>query len=472
MMADIEAGEGVARALERQHCSFASEGTPSAMVRRAHLAQLDKLLVGGEEALVEAVSADFGLRSPVETRLTDLFLVHAQIALAKRKLGRWLRRRRVPTPIYLWPGSSQIRPQPLGVVGIIGAWNYPIATLLSPMVCALAAGNRVILKPSEQAPRTADTIARLVAEHFSPETVTTILGGPDVAAAFAASPFDHIVFTGSGEVGRRVAAAAAPNLTPVTLELGGKSPAILDAGCNLEAAASAIAFGKLLNAGQTCVGVDYVLAPKAMHAPLAAALRRRFNAMFPTWPAGSDYTHIISQRHFDRLNAILADAVAKGAIPMRLPASAWTRGRSFTPTLLFEVNESMRVMNEELFGPLLPIVACETAEDAIRYINARDKPLALYWFGRNRTARDKVLEQTFSGGATVNGTATHVFHRALPFGGVGPSGMGEYFGEAGFRRFSKEKAVFTHGPFSTLPLLAPPYSPQTETWLRLMRRLL
>lgn len=347
-LADIEALETVSIKLAQQQKAFARNGTPSAAERRALLASLVRLLTENEVEIIDAVAADFGVRAHVETRLTDLLLIHAQIALTSRKLGRWMKPRRVPTPMYLWPGRSKVVPQPLGVVGIIGAWNYPVATLLAPMVCAIGAGNRVILKPSEQAPRTAETMARLLAQYFEPETVTTILGGPEVASEFANSQFDHIFFTGSGAIGRRVAVAAAENLVPVTLELGGKSPAIIDPGCKIETAINAIAFGKFLNAGQTCVGVDYIIAPKGFHEPVVTALQNRFNTMFPNFPASTDYTHILTQRHFDRLQAILDDAIAKGARAIRLSTSSAATGRAFPPTVLLDVNDSMRVMNEEI----------------------------------------------------------------------------------------------------------------------------
>jgi coniferyl-aldehyde dehydrogenase len=465
-------GQSMAALLKAQRQAFQLEDTPSAAKRRALLAQLREMLRAGEAELTAAVADDFGVRSAVETRLTDLFLVRAQLELAVRKLGGWMRCRRVPTPIYLWPGTSQVLPQPLGCIGVIGTWNYPIATVLAPAVCAIAAGNRVMLKPSEQSPRTSAVLARLIGECFLPEVMTCVLGGVEVAAEFAATPFDHLVFTGSGGIGRQVAIAAAANLTPVTLELGGKCPAILDPGCDLEAAVIGIAFGKFLNAGQTCVGVDYILAPRAMHAALAEALQRRFAVMFPQWPAGDDYTHIISERHFVRLRELVQDASAQGATATTLGDTTTLRGRAFPPTLLTDVHDNMRVMREEIFGPILPIVACEDREAAIAYVNARDKPLALYWFGRDRAARERVVRQTYSGGVTINGAATHVFQRNLAFGGVGASGIGEYFGEAGFRRFSKLKSIFRHGIVNPIALLSPPYTARTSRLISWMGRLL
>lgn len=469
MTIQVAIEQGVAKDLARQRQRFFAEGSPSAAERRARLSAMRRLLIDGEAELVAAVSEDFGLRSPVETRLTDFFLVRAQLERAHRKVARWMRERRVPTPLYLWPGRSHIQPQPLGVVGVIGTWNYPIATVLAPAIGALAAGNRVIAKPSEQTPRTAEVLSALIAKHFSADVFTTVLGGAETAAELAAAPLDHLVFTGSAAIGRKVAASAAPNLTPVTLELGGKCPAILDPGCDLEAAVAAIAFGKFLNAGQTCVGVDYVLAPLAMHEALVEALKRRFAEMFPAWPSSDDYTHIASKRHFDRLTDLVDDARGRGA--QVIPISPAGRGRAFRPTVVLNAAEDARMMQEEIFGPILPIVACESADEAIAYVNAGEKPLALYWFGRNAATRDLVLQRTFSGGATINGAATHVFQRDLGFGGVGASGMGEYFGETGFRRFSKEKAVFTHGPINPISLLSPPYSARTDKLLSLLEKL-
>ena len=430
------------------------------------------LLKHGESDLAKAISADFGNRSRIETRLTDIMLVVSQAKTASRNLARWSRMRRVPTPIYLWPGASRVLPQPLGVVGVIGAWNYPVATVLGPAICALAAGNRVLTKPSEQAPRTAETLARMIADNFDPEIISTVLGGAEVSARFASLSFDHLVFTGSGAIGRKVAAAAAANLTPVTLELGGKCPAILDPSCHLEQAVTALLFGKFLNAGQTCVGVDYVLAPLALRERLVAALRKRVVEAFPNWADNPDYTHIISKRRFARLDELLIDARAKGATIISLVPASPADGCVFPPTVVLGATDEMLLMREEIFGPILPIVACENHEEAIKYVSLRDKPLALYWFGRDASIRDQVLTRTYSGGVTVNAAVMHVFQQNFGFGGVGASGMGEYLGETGFRRFSKEKPIFIQRRPSALKLLAPPYSRGAELLLGLFRRLL
>jgi coniferyl-aldehyde dehydrogenase len=403
----------------------------------------------GEAQLAEAISADFGNRSRIETRLTDILLVVSQTKLALRRIARWSRTRRVTTPIYMWPGTSKLLPQPLGVVGVIGAWNYPVATILGPAGCALAAGNRVVLKPSEQAPRTAEVLAGMIADRFAPEVLSVVLGGTDVATRFAALKFDHLVFTGSGAVGRKVAAAAAANLTPVTLELGGKCPAILDTSCNLDEAVSALLFGKFLNAGQTCIGVDYVLCPQAMQERLVLALRKCVTAAFPNWAENPDYTHILSQRHLARLEALLADARAKGASVQPLVPEMRSNGRAFQPTVVLGATEAMRLTQEEIFGPILPIVTCQTHDDAIAYINSREKPLALYWMGRNARIRDQVMAKTFSGGATVNGAVMPVYQQNFGFGGVGPSGMGEYLGGLVFAA-SRRRSQFTYNVARTL----------------------
>jgi coniferyl-aldehyde dehydrogenase len=291
-------------------------------------------------------------------------------------------------------------------------------------------------------PRTAEILSRMIADDFNPEVISTILGGSDISASFASLKFDHLVFTGSGAIGRKVAAAAAANLTPVTLELGGKCPAILDPSCNLEQAVTALLGGKFLNAGQTCVGVDYVLAPIAMQERLVAALRKRIIEAFPNWADNPDYSHIASKRRFSRLEELPTDARAKGARVISLVRASRPDGRVFPPTVVLDATDDMHLMREEIFGPIMPIIACENHDEAIEYVNLRDKPLALYWFGHDARKRDEVLSRTYSGGVAVNGAVTHVFQQKFGFGGVGASGMGECLGETGFRRFSKEKPIF------------------------------
>ncbi|MCL2715750.1 MAG: aldehyde dehydrogenase family protein, partial [Alphaproteobacteria bacterium] len=367
-------------------------------------------------------------------------------------------------------------PQPLGVVGIIAPWNYPLQLTLAPAIGAIAAGNRVIIKPSELAPGFAALLRELIAERFEPtELVVTGIEG-EVGKAFAALPFDHLVFTGSPRVGRLVAEAAGRNLTPVTLELGGKSPVIVDPSADLDQAASRIAYGKLLNAGQTCIAPDYVLVPEASLAVFAQKLRAQIGQMFGTDPANDDYSSIISDQHYARLEALVADAAARGAqIMQAAPADdpAWKTRRKFPPTLVVgggvESLADMAIMQEEIFGPLLPVMSCRDANEAIAFINGRDRPLALYWFGRDAAARDEVLVRTVSGGVTVNDCLFHFAQANQPMGGVGVSGSGAYHGKWGFDSFSKLKPVFYRSPLNMFSDLYPPYGSAVARLEKLMR---
>jgi coniferyl-aldehyde dehydrogenase len=334
----------------------------------------------------------------------------------------------------------------VGVVGIIAPWNYPLYLCAAPLVEVLAAGNRAIVKPSELTPRFADLFAKLVGDAFREDEVAVVTGGPEVARALSELPLDHLVFTGSTAVGRLVAQAAAKNLTPVTLELGGKSPAIVDETADFSRAVPRITWGKLFNAGQTCIAPDYALVPAPRLNEFVDAVRRRAAESYPLGPADPWYTSIINDRHFARLSALVEDARGRGATVVEVgpdgarpdPAS-----RKLPPTLVVGADRTMRVMQEEIFGPVLPVVPYTTLEGAIRFVNESDRPLALYWFGSDAGRRDEVLSNTISGGVTVNDCMLHIVQGNLPFGGVGPSGIGAYHGEHGFRRFSHERAVFT-----------------------------
>jgi coniferyl-aldehyde dehydrogenase len=368
--------------------------------------------------------------------------------------------RRVTPTWFLLPARARVMYQPLGVVGVIGAWNYPLLLSLSPLVGALAAGNHVMVKPSEIAPRSAALMARILAERFAPERVAVVTGGPDVAAAFSALPFDHLIFTGSTRVGRLVMRAAAENLTPVTLELGGKSPAIVHDSYALGTAAERIMAGKLYNAGQTCVAPDYVLVPRAHLGAFRDTLERTARQLYPSLVANADYTRIATPAHWRRLTALVDEASSRGAsITTVNPAgeSFTVENRVFPPTIVVAAPDDAGVMDEEIFGPILPLVPYDTLDDAIAYVNARPRPLALYYFdGEGRRVR-RVLEETTSGGVTVNDVVFHLGQDNLPFGGVGPSGMGHYHGFDGFQTFSKMKGVMIQSRWSPLSLVRPPY---------------
>lgn len=445
---------------------------PSLAERRGRLVRLRALISEHEAQFRDAISADFGHRCATETTIAETLFVLGEVRHAAKHLKQWMTPQRVPTTLQFFPAKNRLIPQPLGVVGIVAPWNYPLQLTLAPAVAAIAAGNRAMIKPSELTPRFAALLRETVASRFD-ATELTVTGIDDgVAEAFAALPFDHLIFTGSTRVGRLVAEAAGRNLTPVTLELGGKSPAIVDRSADLDQAAARIAYGKLLNAGQTCIAPDYVLAPADSAETFATKLQAHMRRMYGTDPENPDYTSIISDRHYARLEQLVADAAAKGARVVQ-PASAdqpaWKSRRKFPPTIVVGATPDMRVMQEEIFGPVLPVLGCAGTAEAIAFINGRDRPLALYWFGTDNVARDEVLSRTVSGGVTVNDCLFHFTQANQPMGGVGASGNGAYHGEWGFRTLSKLKPVFYRSPFNRLADLYPPYGKTIARLEKIMR---
>ncbi|HEY2675820.1 MAG TPA: coniferyl aldehyde dehydrogenase [Steroidobacteraceae bacterium] len=456
--------------LRAQQKAFQSQMLPSRAVRVDRLNRLSRLIESHSAEFSRAISEDFGTRSPTEIRITETLMLQSGIRHAIRHLARWMKPQRVSTALAYRPGKSMIMRQPLGVIGIISPWNYPLQLALAPLIGALAAGNRAMIKPSEMTPLFSKALASAIAASFAPEEVAVVTGDAAVGKLFAALPFDHLVFTGSTAIGREVAQAAAKNLTPVTLELGGKSPAIIDASCDLDTVIDRIAWGKLINAGQTCIAPDYMLVPRRNVDRFVQALRKSMMAMYPTFRSNPDYSGIITDRHLKRLRELIDDARARGATVVELEPSvdAAPAGRQLPPTLLLNVGDNMRVMNEEIFGPILPIVPYDTVQDALAYVNGRERPLALYWFGNDRAVRDQVLSSTIAGGVSVNDTLMHIAQEKLPFGGVGASGQGHYHGEFGFRQFSKEKPVFIQSRFSGGGIIRPPYKPSLDrilSWL-------
>jgi acyl-CoA reductase-like NAD-dependent aldehyde dehydrogenase len=373
--------------------------------------------------------------------------------------------------IWFRPGRARIIPQPLGVVGIIVPWNYPLFLAISPLAAALAAGNRVMLKMSEFTPRTGELLAELIARHFTADDVAVVLGDAAVGADFARLPFDHLLFTGSTKVGHDIMRMAADNLTPVTLELGGKSPVIVGPDYPLEKAAERIMVGKLLNAGQTCIAPDYVLLPAGREQEFVDAARTVVARCFPAMATTPDYTSIINERHYQRLQGYVSDAQERGARiePLSMAAADATQ-RKLPPLALLDVNDDMRVMQDEIFGPLLPVLPYADLDAAISYVNRHPRPLALYYFGHDGAARDRVLNETVAGGVTVNDTILHIAQEELPFGGVGPSGMGQYHGIEGFRTFSKQKAVFYQSGLNGMALFNPPYGALFERLTKFLIR--
>ena len=461
------------RLLLVQRSAFEAERYPGVATRRDRLERLRRIVTQDESRFVAAIERDFGHRSAHETRLAELYIVGAEARHAIRRLSRWMKPRRVATPWHLLPASARIMHQPVGVVGIISPWNYPVQLALAPAVAAIAAGNRVMLKPSELTPATSSLLAELVSASFREDEFAVVEGDADIGQAFSALAFDHLFFTGSTAVGRKVAQAAAANLTPVTLELGGKSPAVFDATADFASSVPRLMVGKLLNAGQTCIAPDYALVPAARLDEFIAAATATVHDLYPQVSTNPDYTSIVNARHFARLTGLLDDARSKGARIMPLgEAGARTDAtpRRLVPTLVAGVTDDMAIMREEIFGPLLPIETYSTPDDAIAKINARPHPLALYWFGADRRHCERMLRQTLAGGVTVNDTLWHFAHEGLPFGGVGASGSGQYHGEHGFVTFSKAKPVYAQSRFAPTRLLYPPYGRVFERVLALLKR--
>jgi coniferyl-aldehyde dehydrogenase len=431
---------------------------PDYRQRRDDLQRLRNVLKRRLEEMADTVSADFGHRSRHETLIADGMTVLNEIDHLSRHLRRWMKPQRVGVGWRFWPARAEVRAEPVGVVGVISPWNYPVNLALIPLATAIAAGNHVYLKPSEHTPRTAEFLRSLLAEVFPPDRVAVVMGGADVAGAFAGLPFDHLVFTGSTAVGRKVMAAAAPNLTPVTLELGGKSPAIVCRDYPVEQAAARLATGKWFNGGQTCIAPDYILVDADRRDALVQALRDQIQARYGDLQDARDYTRIINDGQFVRLSGYLDDARARGLEIIPLAGNGDAQRRLFPPTLILEPGDDARVMQEEIFGPILPIRSVGSLDEAIAYINAHDRPLALYPFSHDRAEVEKILRSTLAGGVTVNDTVLHFGINALPFGGIGPSGMGAYHGRAGFDAFSKALPILWQSRRAGSDLLKPPYS--------------
>jgi len=456
--------ENLRALLDAQRAAF-MRGAPDHRARMRALAALRDALHAREDELVRAVSDDFGGRAHEETLLLELFPLYDQIRHARRHLKRWMRRRSVPSAWFLKPSRAFYQYQPLGVVGVIGAWNYQLLLTMGPLIDAIAAGNHVLVKPSEITPRSAEVLREIIESAFPAEYVACVTGGADLASAFTQLPFDHLFFTGSTHVGQMVMQAAAGNLTPVTLELGGKSPTIIHESYPLARAADRIVLAKLLNAGQTCVAPDYVLLPAGKEAAWEEEARRVVKSLYPRLADNPDYTRIVSDRHFARLRGAIDDAAAKGARVVELnpgggPVAAGDR--VIPPTLVFSPTDEMTVMREEIFGPVLPVVTYRTLDEAIAYVNARPRPLALYYFDENDGRVDQVLARTISGGVTINDCVYHLGQHNLPFGGVGPSGMGHYHGFDGFVTFSKKRGVMVQRRFASTAILHAPYKGRTR----------
>ena len=438
----------------QQH-AYAAQPMPSAEQRIAWLRALREVLVSEQKLLGETISADFSHRSHAETLLAELMPSLEGIDYACKRIKRWMKPVKRKVGIAFQPASAQVVFQPLGVVGVIVPWNYPLFLSIGPLTGALAAGNRVMIKMSEHTPRTAQLLKELLARVFPEDLVCVVQGEADLAAAFSELPFNHLLFTGSTQVGKQVMSAAAKNLTPVTLELGGKSPAIISTDVPIADAIERIAFGKMVNSGQTCVAPDYILVPAARVDEFVEAMRRAVLKFHPTLADNPDYTAIINPQHLQRLRDTITDATDQGAQAISVHAEG--QGQRLPLTLLLNVTDQMRVMQDEIFGPILPIVSYNTLEDALAYIAQRPRPLALYYFGYQRDEQQYVLHHSHAGGVCINDSLLHVAQHDLPFGGIGPSGMGHYHAHEGFLTFSHSKAVFSKQKFNAAKLIYPPY---------------
>ncbi|EIL98874.1 aldehyde dehydrogenase [Rhodanobacter thiooxydans] len=457
--------------LQRLRDAQAREPMPGWPRRAQRLRQLEKMLLEQRAAFAAAIDADFGQRPAEETDLLEVFPSLSAVRHALRHGRRWMRPRRSLAGLAFLPARNVLIPQPRGVVGIIVPWNYPLYLAIGPLVDALVAGNRAMLKMSEFTPRFSGLFAEQVAKYFQPDEVVVVNGDAEVAQAFSTLPFDHLLFTGSTAVGHHVMRAAAANLTPVTLELGGKSPAIIGPGARLEHAVERIVFGKLVNAGQTCIAPDYVLLPRARVAEFIELAGKATTRMYPRLERNTQYASIVSDRQYQRLAALRDGALAAGARTHPLgEATEDPARRLLPPQLLTEVDDSMAVMREEIFGPLLPLLPYDSLDDAITYIAARPHPLALYLFEHDQARIDLVLARTHAGGVGVNDTLFQIAQHELPFGGVGASGMGGYHGEAGFRTFSHFKPVFRQARWNGAGLLNPPYGARFRRMLALLLR--
>jgi acyl-CoA reductase-like NAD-dependent aldehyde dehydrogenase len=450
------------------------EDGPLSVERRAEaLEGLAAAVLRHADDFAEAVRTDFGHRSVHETKLADLYPVVAGLRHARRHFRRWMKPRRRPIQWMFKPASGRVVYQPLGVVGIISPWNYPVQLALSPLTGAIAAGNRVMLKPSEITPATSALLETVIGEVFRSYEVAVVQGGADVGRAFAGLKFDHLLFTGSTAVGRQIMRAASENLVPVTLELGGKSPVLLAPDYPIEEAAERIAVGKLFNAGQTCIAPDYILVPRGSEARFVGAFREAAARLYPTLAANADYSAIVNERHYDRLTQLVADARQRGARVDEInPGSERLdrSGRKFAPVVLSDVPADALVLQEEIFGPVLPVLAYDDIDGACRFINTCPRPLAFYLFSHDRETVEYALDRIVAGGVAVNDTLLHCVQEELPFGGIGESGTGAYHGETGFRTFSHAKAVFHQARLNGAGLTRPPYGRRMDRLLSFMLR--
>ena len=434
--------------LEKQRASFTADLPEPMSVRRDRIDRAIALLIDNAESFAKAVSADFGHRSREQTLLTDIMPSVSAMKHAKKHFESWAKgEKRKPTfPLGLLGAKAEVVYQPKGVVGVVAPWNFPVGMVMVPMAGILAAGNRAMIKPSEFTEEVSALFAEVAPKYFAEEEMAVFTGGPEVGMAFSKLAFDHMIFTGATSVGRHIMRAAADNLVPVTLELGGKSPTIIGRSADIKKAGDRIALGKMMNAGQICLAPDYLLVAKDQESDMIEAIKAGVQSQYPTLLANDDYTSVVNGRNYERLQGYLADAREKGAELIEInPANEnfeSSNGNKMPLTIIRNVTDDMKVMQEEIFGPILPVMTYASMDEAVDYVNAHDRPLGLYYFGTDKAEENKVLSRTISGGVTINDVVFHNAMEDLPFGGTGPSGMGNYHGVDGFKTFSHMRAIY------------------------------
>ncbi|MBU2871940.1 coniferyl aldehyde dehydrogenase [Colwellia sp. E2M01] len=443
--------------LAKQQLAYKLSPAPSIDYRKIQLMALKEALLSHQEALISALNSDYGQRAKQDSLIADILPCIMNIKYTLKNLKKWTKPQRRHSGLLLSPAKVTVHYQPLGVIGIMVPWNFPVMLSIGPLITALAAGNRAMIKLSEYTPATNAVLSTMLASIFDSEIVAVIEGEADVAADFSALPFNHLLFTGSTNIGKHVMRAAADNLTPVTLELGGKSPVIITDDITIETAVERLIYGKCLNAGQICVAPDYVFCPEAKVEEFIKAYQHKFQTMYPN-NENSDYTNIINETQHQRLLTWLDDAKAKGATVISASSEKVDRSsRQLATQLITEVNDDMLIMQEEIFGPLLPILPYKELDDVVNYINDRPRPLALYIMSFDKSTQQLILDKTHSGGVGINDTVMHVAADDAPFGGIGDSGMGHYHGKEGFLTFSKAKTVLTQGKLNMGKFIHPPY---------------
>lgn len=464
MALDGLSADGMNAILAKQKAANIRDGIPSVEQRYAWIDKSIDLLVTHGDALAKAMAEDFGHRSVDQSKMADIAGSITPLKHCRKHLRKWMRteKRGVDFPLNLMGAKAEVRYQPKGVVGIISPWNFPVNLTFAPLANVFAAGNRAMIKPSEFTEKTSELMAELFAKYYTEEEVAVVTGGPDVGAKFTQLAFDHMIFTGATSIAHHVMRAAADNLVPLTLELGGKSPVVLGKSADLKKAASRIMAGKTLNAGQICLAPDYAFVPEDSQQDFIGAATAAVETMYPSGiKDNEDYTSVVNQRHFDRLNSYLDDAREKGAEIIEINPQnenfSQQPHHKIPPQLVLNPTDDMKVMQDEIFGPILPVKTYKDTSDAVAYINDHPRPLGLYYFGDDSGERDMVLNNTTSGGVTVNDVIFHVGQEELPFGGVGPSGMGAYHGRDGFNEFSHKKAIYTQTGSEILSMIRPPY---------------